>query len=62
MCEVNRQRRIRWSVSLPSLNVLFVSTAVYAELRHHFLPHAAATFLVFNCPQLSRSLTDTDSL
>lgn len=40
------------------IKCVFVSAAAYAELWHHFLPHAAATFLVFNCLQLSRSLTD----
>lgn len=63
MCEVNRQRRIGWEhlSSTPSSDVIkcaFVSAAVYAELRHHFLPHAATTFLTFNCPQLSRALAD----
>lgn len=46
------------SSSSTIIKCVFVSEAIKAELRHHFLPHAAATFSAFNCPQLSRSHTD----
>lgn len=46
------------SSSSTIIKCVLVSVAIKAELRHHFLPHAAATFSVFNCPQLSRSHTD----
>lgn len=50
------------SPSSAIIKCAFASAAVYAELRHHFLPHAAATLPAFNCLQLSRALTDLYSL